>query len=207
MKKQTLAIISIIAIGSLTSIVSATSTSISDSGITTPALTTNTLTVTGSCSGCGGGSGSFTLYSTVLNQTISGTDGSTPILILINDTGSIIAETNFQTEISLNSNGNKIFVFNQPQTTLGTPFNPMMVQSLDGRYIAVINQTNNDIYVWKDHQLLQTIGINISQWCPTGGVLSNGRQAIAISPNAKFIGLFGEDSSCSIQRIITLEGT
>src|SRR5690348_7274057 len=148
MKKQTISIISILAIGSLLSTVYAATTIITDNSIST-----SNLIVSGSCSGCSNEE-SFTNYNTIaLNTTVSSGHGFVPILYVGNDGAVMGAGTSKNFLVYLN--GTTSFLegnFGNDITGLS-----MMDQSASGQYRVIIDGTNNLISVFKSGQKIQDL--------------------------------------------------
>ena len=99
LKKQSLLIISIIAIGSLFSVAYSASTIISDSGITT-----SNLTVTGTCIGCGTSSHTHTvLTSETAGTVVLEVDGLTSASVFMNSTAAYDGDVKLQIQNNDNS--------------------------------------------------------------------------------------------------------
>lgn len=196
--KQSIAIISILVVGTLFGVGYATSTVISDTGITTPSIT-----VSGACNGCGN-SGSFSSYNTILyniTSTFGTHDGNGELLKIGND-GSIVSVGDTSLDIVIASNGTEIY--NKP-TVIGA-FPVSMVQTPDGTYKVVVDIVGTDnIKVYKNNNLLQTLGIDQLQF--SGGTLTNGRVSVGISEDGHYIAVGGIDSSNNADRFIVFEGS
>lgn len=194
MKKQTIMIIILLSVGTLFGVGYSASTIISDSGITT-----SNLTVTGTCTGCGG-SGTFTTYSTILNTTITGTSGSSNVGLFTSNDGSILAQDS-TSKISLTLlNGTVVSVTNDPSgsTNIGQQ---AIAQSSDGKYKTILK--SDSILVYKNNVLLQTIGIKKSDF-----VFSDlTTVSVSISPDAHYISIAGRDTGGAIDRIVIFQGS
>ena len=82
MNRQTLAIIAIIATGSIISGLAY--------GVTNGSIIVGDLTITGTCTGCGT-EGSFTTYSLLLNQTVASAGPAAGAIVQVGNDGSVIA--------------------------------------------------------------------------------------------------------------------
>lgn len=142
MNKQNIIILSILAIGSLSSIAYATSTVITDSGITT-----NNLTVTGSCTGCGG-DGQYTHWTLFSNTVITDTNAynSSSSDIKVGNNGNSIIYTGDTSE------GNVVQIFfpngTQYENTIAEPTAHLIYSRVfdesDGGHYQVIGTKFND---------------------------------------------------------------
>lgn len=166
-------------------------------GVSNGSIIVGDLTVTGSCIGCGG-EHEFTSWSTILNGTISGTSGKQTMDISVSNDGSVL-DLDQGSKISLVLvNGTVIFVTSTPNYNLAIP---VFSQSSTGEYKIV--ETNTGIDVYKNNVHIQTLGLTLSQF--KFGSLGN--EGIAISPDGKYISIVGIDSSGTIDRIVTFEGS
>lgn len=200
MKRHSGIILSILAIGISFGSVYGASTIISDSGINT-----SNLTVTGTCTGCGGGSseGNYNSWNTVdLNQTL----------------GLGFPDTYF-TDMHISNDGNVIYsgsVLNIgffKNGTVGfasfdysTASSHQLDQSMTGKYQVVWDDLASTFTVLKDGGIKQVLGINMTQLTnPT----SNNALGVAISPDGKYIVVVGNDAvgGGNDDRAIIFEGS
>lgn len=192
MKRQSLAIIPILVIGSLFGVAYSASTIISDSGITTP-----TITVSGACNGCGN-EPSFTSWATVLNETVAGSQGKQNSGIAIGNDGSVLfSDSGFETALVL-VNGTVVTVTPSPDVGLTIP---VFSLSSTGEYKII--EYSNGIHVYKNNILVKTLGVTLAQF--KFGVLGN--EGISISPDGKYIALQGIDSGATSARLLIFEGS
>jgi hypothetical protein len=197
MKRQTLLIISIIATGSLFGAVYASGTIITDTGITT-----GNLTVTGTCTGCGAGEGSYSNYNTIqLNTTI----------------GTAFIATQY-TSMSISNNGNVVFGSNGNNTAVtiggtiiqsGSGYASApgvdIAQSITGEYqLIVVDDVHYDLKVIKNGIFLQDIGIDLSQFISPDAAKG---VAMAISPDGHYISVIGKDSGGTSERLVIFKGS
>lgn len=180
-------IILIILAGTISSVAYATTTVISDAGIITPALT---ITTPGGCSGCGASEGSFIHYTTIALNTTFTSAGGTPNICIGNDGGILIAGT---TNEYVALNGTLLF----SHTTVGNT-SGCATQSFTGQYKIISDGDNQLVKVFKNGNLLQTLGLNVAQF---GGNI----QSITISPDGKYIAAVG--SSGGSERAVVFQGT
>uniref|UniRef100_A0AAT9J7K4 ORF63 n=1 Tax=Nitrosopumilaceae spindle-shaped virus TaxID=3065433 RepID=A0AAT9J7K4_9VIRU len=189
-------IILIILAGAISSSAYAASTIITDTGITT----TN-LTVTGTCSGCGG-AGSFNSYALVFNNTIATTNIHFINKFQIGNDKSVLVSDTFVQGYMINSTQQVINSFsNSGAVVENTPQND---QSFGGKYKIAYNDSTKKITVSKNDAVLQTLFINTSQF-NDGTNLSN--EGVSISSDGKYIGIFGLDTTGIIDRLIIYQGS
>lgn len=185
MKSNHIGIISIVIIGSLFGVVYGSSTIISDSGINT-----SNLTVTGTCTGCGGGGveGNYTNYNTVdLNQTNGlGFPDTSFTNIHISNLGNVIYSGD-TLNVGVKLNG----IVNFANFSYSTTSAHQQDQSSTGKYQIIWDGTNTLVAVFKDGVFLQNLGINLTQFSTPG---TNMHLAIAISPDGKYITVTGNDA-------------
>lgn len=195
MNRQHLLILAIIGTGSILSGLAY--------GVTNGSIIVGDLTVTGTCTGCGG-SGDFTTYSTLLNQTVTGTTGFAGTSLELADDGSLVAMDLNSKLISVKSDGTIVLAHSFASTST-TDVTRSIVQTPDGKYFAILNSTSKSIDIYKNHILLQKIGVDMTQF--VGGIsLENSDFAFNISPNGKYIGLLANDVSNAIDRMIVFRG-
>ncbi len=193
-RKQFYAILSLVIIGSFFSTVYATTV------LDTTSVFQN-LTVLGTCTGCGGGgSGSFTSYSTALNETLAGTSSGTNIGLFSSIDGSTF---------EINTSGKSSITFINGTVKVVTPtainFDSSQVhiaQSPDGKYKAIIT-SGSKINLYKNNALLQTIGINLTQFATSNTDFIS----ISLSSDGKYISVCGQDSGGGIQRLVVFIGS
>ena len=194
MKKQSLAIISIIAIGSLLGTVYATGSIISDSGIITPSLIVNGNQI---------GESSFTSYNTVaLNTTSTNADNLINNVLISND-GTVMISGAAKNQI-VTLTGTTIYTNSSYGTSSGIK---QIVQSLTGEYQVILSSTGSGkVSVFKNHVYLQDLGIKTSQFSG-GGLLSDSQAGLAISSDGKFIAVVGKDSAGLTDRVLVFRGS
>lgn len=195
LKKQTLAIISILAVGSLFSVVYASGTTITNTGITTPSLT-----VTGTCTGCGSIEGSFTTYSLTLNQTVAGTAGNNGIFTQVSTNGSSVSSDAAPLTAIVKLDGTVVSVTTTPNSYFSLTSPNVQDKSLAGKYMIITN-TGGTVDIYKNQALLQQITID------TTHSFSNTSVSIGISADGKYIVIFGDDKSNVIDHIQVWQGS
>lgn len=197
MNKQLIAILSIVAIGSILGVAYATGTVITNTGITT-----GNLVVTGTCTGCGAGEGSYSNYNTIqLNTTI----------------GTAFIATQY-TSMSISNNGNVVFGSNGNNTAVtiggtiiksGSSYASApgvdIAQSITGEYqLIVVDDVHYDLKVIKNGIFLQDIGIDLSQFISPDAAKG---VAMAISPDGHYISVIGKDSGGTSERLVIFKGS
>ena len=188
-----LAIILIIIGAGMSGIVYASSTVISDTGIITPSIT-----VSGTCTGCGN-EPSFSSYSLVLNQTVTGTGGSLGNLVQVSTDGSVLAQNGQPKTSVIKLDGTIVNVLSLPFTETRNTFTQQQ-QSTTGQYKIILNSTQA-INIYKNNIFLQKIQVNINS------AFTSGQEAVGISSDGKYIAIFGNDKSGAIDRIIIYQGS
>ena len=194
-RKTTTTIIGMLVLGGLISVAYASTTIITDTGITT----TN-LTILGTCTGCGGTEGTFTTYTTLFNGTIAGSAGCTGSSIYVNNTGTVIFEDACPNTFVVQPSGT---TSNIPTALIATPTSSYISQSVNGLY--QIGLDTNTVQVFKNNAIVQKIGLKLSNF--HGSHISGGDPvSIAISPNGKYIAIQGEDVGALLDRVVIFKG-
>ena len=167
-------------------------------------MTTKDLTVTGTCTGCGGGGsseGTYTSYNAILyNVTFVPTTGLYPDKLLVSNTGATTVHINSGI-ILVTSNGTVI--------DIGQTYSPNMNavpidQSMTGKYKIMESASGTgSILVYKNDSLLTTIFPEAISQFNTNDLSFTG---IAISPDAHYIALYGANNSTS-GRMIVFQGS
>lgn len=188
-KRQTLAIILILIAGG-------TSTAFA---VTNGSIITGDLTVTGTCTGCGGGEGSFASYNTIaLNTTVASTGN--PGFTLIGNDGGVQVMTNAK-DFYVALNGTTLFL--QTGSSSSTERSDI-AQSGTGAYKIMDNEASlGEVDIYKNGNFLQSLGIDLTQFF--GGSFG-GKTSIAISPDAKYIAVVGPDSGGVNTRVLVFQG-
>ena len=207
MKKQTVAILSILAVGSFLSIAYATGSVITNNYIITPTLNATNINVSGTCGGCGTGDGSFSTYSLITNTTvaITGSAKGAAAWASVTPDGMYIGQAG-------GSNGVVYFIDSSGSLTSSSTIggqsgsNPQyVVHSIGSTYYGVVEATGlttGELDIYKNHVLLQSFPFNFStDWwhSPTIG--------LACSPDGKYFELLGIDSTDTTTRFQVYEGS
>lgn len=161
----------------------------------------NNVLVTGICTGCSG-EGSFTTYTTLLNQTIIGSSSATLRSLSVANDGSILAyDNNCRDSIVFLNGTQKVF----GATDACTPdIHRLNGQSETGIYkFYAESLAGGTIRIYKNNVLLQTVTINTSQF----DVTNFSDQAISISPDGHYIVVYGPDVGVTLQREVILRGS
>lgn len=189
MKKQTIAILCIIAVGSLFSVVYAAGTIITDTSITTNAITTGTMTVTSSCSGCGAGEGTFSTWTLLTNTTF------TPLTIQdleyskINTNGTSLIVTQIGETYIIDKSGTIIKDSAGSASKTGKYISGAD-QSVTGLYQTMLEIGSTKFAVFSKSHLLQETSIS------TANTFFNINDiVISMSPDGKYILLTGADKA------------
>ena len=162
----------------------------------------NNVLVTGTCSGCGAGEGSFTSWTTLTNTTLGTVSVSNADNVIVSNNGSILAETIDCTDAYFFTNGTVIRTTNS--LSLCPANQDSSDQSITGKYQIIYDaDRTNNIYIYKNNVLQDTKMIQASQF--SGGVLSS--TSVGISPDGKYIVVYGTDSGVASQRLIVLQGS
>lgn len=189
MKRQSIAIISIIAVGSLFGFAYSTGTVITNTGIITP-----------SCTGCLTNSVSYSTWSTALNTTIAGTNGNPVIGLQTGTDGSAIVSNSNDRVAIVKLDGTVVIAHVAPSGFVNTG-QISSAQSIDGTYKILL--MSNSINVYKNNSLLTTFGIDVTQF--SGGDLRT--VSVSISPDGKYIAVSGEDTGGALNRVVILTGS
>lgn len=182
MNKQTIVILGIIAAGSILGTVYATGTVITDTGITT-----GDLTITGTCTGCGGeasyGSwttleqeGTFTSNG-IVNQMLLDNNGNLLVSLGINagtPTSWIISNTGSITSYTSNS--------------FGAVSSNFITQTSTGQYQAIWNDGAKVIDIYVNGTLAANVPLDFASKFATGN-----QEGIAFSPNGHWLAVVGVD--------------
>lgn len=192
MKRQTLMIIGIIAVGSLLGSVYATSTVITDNGITT-----SNLTVTGTCTGCGG-SGSFTTWNLLYNVTLTQTDY--PTGFDIDNNGNSVLQYNQATGF-VSKNGTELVKVATNQ--ISNSGMKLVDQSANGKYQIYFDGVNHQIHILQNATLVHIIQLNMPGDFNTGSDILS----ISISPSGEYIGVTGLNHARTFDRLQLFEGS
>lgn len=204
MKKQSLLILLIILGGSSASIIYASGTTITNTSVTTPTLNAVNVNVSGTCTGCGGGEGSFTNYNTVVLNTTAATSG-TENDIYINSAISNLGDSIFsgnEKNVLVKLDGTTKFLNSSGILSGSQQFS----QSETGKYVVIKNNNSAPakISVFKNGIYMQDLGIKYSQVFNTDAI--NG-VTIAISPDGHYILVVASDSVTGDSRLLVFEGS
>lgn len=210
MNRKILLLLLILGSGSILATVYASNTTITNTSVSTTTVNTSDLVashdvnttnlfVTGTCSGCGAMEGSYNSYSTTLNQTVTGSQATTIVGLQSANDGSILGLDFHRASLVL---VNGTVIKNIPTIPNFQSDQRLTSQSVNGVYFVALNSTGN-ILVYKNHVLLTTIGIKTSQF-----YLGNLNTAsIVMSPNGKYIALYGADSGNVLDRLLIFQGS
>ena len=181
-------------LGGLISVAYASSTIITDTGITT----TN-LTILGTCSGCGASEGSFNSWNTMaLNGSTSAVD-LTLCFVKVGNDGAVLTEGNNRAAL-IYVNGTEKF----NHASNGCASGNNIDQSMLGTYKVLLNSdAAGKVSVYKSGQFKQLLGINLSQF--SGSSITTG--SIAISPDGHYIAVAAENSGASGDKVLVFQGS
>ena len=201
MKKGTIIIFLLITGGIVlggTAYATITQTTITNSGITTPTITTN------SCTGCGGTEGSYSIYTQIINKSLSISNGGTGAAydLFVSNNGSLIFDTGSSFFVKTDSLGNIVEKLNNADYAVARTD----AQSANGYYQIGYASDNGTIYIFKNDVLLTTkvMGTGTNQnGCANGG----NTPSIAISPNGKILAFACDDSTIADTRIYEWQGS
>lgn len=202
-KKQLILIILILGTGSILGTVYASGTIITNTSVTTTTLNAVNLVLSGTCTGCGGGEGSFTTYSTILNTTVTGTTRSAASNLLVSDNGTVFGLDVGHVASLITINGivqQQISSIDNMATIHGYQ---NIAQSPTGKYKAILDDAIPLIHVYKNDIPLLNLGFNSTQFF-TGGADT---PAIAISSNGKYIAFWAENADTNTVRLIVFQGS
>jgi hypothetical protein len=220
--KQLLAIICIIAAGSVISIAHAVITNIDDTTVTTDNVVASVVNSTSanigtlnvsSCSGCGGGSGEgdYSSYTMISNSTATNLGGNSFYNLRISDTGNVLVEApNGQICWLLNSTNYRVYDNSGPRNCNNWGANDVnsyaVGSSITGKYQVILSygtgsNTATYVQVFKDGALLTNMS-NIGFYDAS----SSYAPAVAISPNGKYIIELGADVTTSTDQITRWQG-
>lgn len=171
-------ILSIIAIGSVSSIAYATSTVISDAGIVTPTLNATNINVSGTCAGCGGSSGTYSTWTNIVNKTAS--SGNANAIQTINNNGTFFFTSGSDAE-TVDKTGTVRLISSNP--IMGAGFSMPSASSLDNEYNLIMDGTSRSLLIVKGDAEIAHFNI-----CSCLGTL--GFVGYTISPNGEYIGLY-----------------
>lgn len=194
MKRESIAIFAIIAAGSFLGLAY---------GVTNGSILTGDLTVTGTCTGCGGGEGSFTSYATALNSTIVGTgdNRASNLMVSTNGTVFVLDVAHAVYLIKIDGSATTIATGLDSKDTIYGYQN--IAQSQTGKYKAVLDDPNSVIKVYKNDNLLQNIGYNATQF----GAIPGDTPAIGISSDGKYIAMYKANASATDMILLIFRGT
>uniref|UniRef100_A0AAT9JH15 ORF17 n=1 Tax=Nitrosopumilaceae spindle-shaped virus TaxID=3065433 RepID=A0AAT9JH15_9VIRU len=157
----------------------------------------NNVLVTGTCTGCGAGEGSFTHYNTIaLNTTVTGFRDTLIGELHVGNDGAIISHGDNNNKI-VYINGTQVFE-ESSHTTPGS--SQETDQSQTGEYKIVLDTNAGTVEVYKNNSFIQGLGLNTAQF--TGFKIG-----IAISPDGKYIAVLGEDSGGAVDRLVVFQGS
>jgi len=195
-QRSLIAIIILAGIGSIGTVLAYTGTITANQG------SFNNVLVTGTCTGCGANEGSFTTWTTLTNTTVGTVSVSNVNNVIVSNGGSILAETVdckdayffINATVIKTTNSLSLCPANQDSTD----------QSMTGEYQIIYDaDRTNNIYIYKNNILQTTKTISTADF--SGGVLSS--TGIGISPNGKYIVVYGIDTGAAAQRLIVLQGS
>lgn len=183
MKRQTLAIIGIIAAGSLISSVYAVGTVITDTGITT-----GDLTITGTCTGCGG-EASYGSWTTLQQEGTLASGGNIENQLLIDNNGNLLVSFGCSScsptsWIISNTGSTSSFTSN----SFGAVSSSFITQTSSGQYQAIYNDGAKVIDIYVNGTLAANVPLDFASKFFTGN-----QMGIAFSPNGHWLAVVGDD--------------
>ena len=196
-RKTSTTILGMLVLGGLISVAYASTTIITDTGITT----TN-LTILGTCTGCGGGEGTFTSWAKLFNGTVAGTSAGAGGTIYVNNTGTVIFEDNNGGLNLVGPSGTAIAQVTAP-VGITTPTNYHTAQSTQGAYQIILDETHSKIVIYKNRALLFTIGVKMGDFT-TG---PSNHLSVGISPNGQYVAVQGDDTGGALDRLVIFKGS
>jgi len=183
MKKQSLLILLIVLAGSSASIAYGVGTVVTDSGITT-----GNLTITGTCTGCGG-EASYSSWTTLQQEGTLATGGMIENQVLIDNNGNLVV--NFgaatgTTQTWLVSNlGSTTSFTSSAGPAVSAAF---ITQTTSGQYQAIWNDGAKVIDLYTNGTLAANVPLDFAAKFKTGQPVG-----IAISPNGHWLAAIGID--------------
>lgn len=200
MKKQSILILLIILGGSSASIIYASGTTITNTSVTTPTLNAVNVNISGTCNGCGGGEGSFTTWNpTAFNYT------------------NPRVNNNFICEAFMDNNGIMYFQQCSGNGLFGIALNgTLLVNQISGINTNYDNQQNkfsvfhtylghytdtNDCGGSVDCVRVYKNGVFKKQ-LPFESAVFGSDSGFTISPDGKYIGLYGGDIGNTTKLIV-----
>ncbi len=188
MNRQSLLIIAIIAGGSILSGLAY--------GVSNGTIVVGDITVTGTCTGCGG-EGTFTTWSTLTNSSTVTTDIlSGGVDCKIDTNGNVLYADSDNTSLLFGFNGSKII---EAHTGTTGGINNIVAQSSTGKYQIIVYDTSHTLKIYKNNVLYKTIGYTSSNFSALDPVT-------CISSDGKYIGLLGQASN-NHARVVILQGS
>lgn len=149
----------------------------------------NNVLVTGTCTGCGGGEGSFTNYSSIVEETNPFSGSSSPCQVNIDNNGTafVLESCNQGNAYSIDSLGNISLLTNTGTALNNYPYIPQ--NSINGLYKLVGNKTNT-ILIYKSNTYLTKLTLDLSVDFSSMSNLED-----SISPNGKYIVVYGTNQT------------
>lgn len=183
MKKQTIAILGIIAAGSILGTVYATGTVITDTGITT-----GDLTITGTCTGCGS-EASYSSWTTLEQEGTLASGGNIINQMLLDNNGNLV--------ISFGSGAGTAFTWLVSNTGSTTSYasnsfsavsSSFITQTTTGQYQAIWNDGAKVIDIYVNGTLAANVPLDFASKFATGD-----QEGITFSPNGHWLAVVGVD--------------
>lgn len=195
--KRFIILTAIFVAGSILATAYASNTVIDNTSVSTTTVNTVDLHVTGTCTGCGGGSseGTFTTWTTLTNSSISTTN-------LLN--GAVYCKIGTNANVLYSDSNSVSLLFSSTPSLLvenDNSINPSGIvnfdQSLTGKY-QIIQPSSGLVSVYSNGTLVKNLGFTSSNFA--GGTTE------CISPDGKYIALMGKASS-NHARVVILKGS
>lgn len=183
MKKQTIAIIGIIAAGSILGTVYATGTVITDTGITT-----SDLTITGTCTGCGS-EASYSSWTTLEQEGTLASGGNIANQMLLDNNGNLLVSFGCSpcspTSWIISNTGSTASYTSNSFAAVSSAF---ITQTSTGQYQAIWNDGAKVIDIYVNGTLAANVPLDFASKFATGY-----QEGITFSPNGHWLAVVGVD--------------
>lgn len=163
-------------------------------GVTNGSITVGDLTVTGTCSNCGAGSGTFTTWSKITDFTTDSFTSNTNNWVdaAVTNTGTFTI-SNLNTTVVYDKDGTVVTSYRSANDDFASQPSQFLGRSVDGTYVSAYDFTPHQVRIYTNGTLLTSIPVDTtSKYFSTADVVPY------MSPNGKYILVWGYNNTINL---------